>query len=295
MEEFDCVSRTWPGGKVIVSRSVFDDDLVSAKQSKVMGLRRVHLPLRGYLLCDYGSGDKASTQVVFICTVNVASIFSEIAGQLEIPKSLRLAVDDLMNFSFLEKVANAPEDTVGRAPSMIDVFSGFLKRFRSPSGSDVKHIANRRESSDDNDIEFTMSENPMARKAAKQRTGKIPISLLPGSGDARKFEESNDVLPPIGESETQRHNFANNIQGSKMNPHRAEARQTTPPSSQTLASEMCETTVGVSPPPLSAQNKSGSSSWKMAIDKVNNASYFYNEVTMEVSWVRPDGFLEEDL
>ena len=163
MEEFDCDSRTWPGGKLLVSRSIFDDEIISAKQSKVMGLDRVNRPLQGYMLRDHGFGDRPMTQVVFICTVNVANLLSDVAGQVEIPKSLRTAVDELLHFSFVEKFGNNPEDT---RPSMFNAFSGFLTRLRSPSGNVIKHIKSQQATRNEDEDEYTVAANPIAGNAA---------------------------------------------------------------------------------------------------------------------------------
>ena len=199
MEDFDCDSSASPGGKLLLSRSIFDDNLVSAKQSKIMGLRRVSLPLRGFLLLDSGSGDKATT-VVFICTVNVASVFADISGQVEIPKALRIAVDELLNFSFVYNLGKNPDEM--RPSSLLNIFSGYLQRLRSPSGNDIKKVEDRQDpavtykiSYNKNDEEdFTSSANPIASKASKAGATKSAASR----GRAAELRQENRTEVEMG-------------------------------------------------------------------------------------------------
>ncbi|GMH49502.1 hypothetical protein TrVE_jg9591 [Triparma verrucosa] len=102
-EEFTAVCKYDPTAEMIISRSLFDDTLISRETTKTLNYVRADVRISGYLIRTVldSNGAAAGTRVTYITGVDLTKNTAALRfGRKNLKKSLKSAVDNLLDHAY---------------------------------------------------------------------------------------------------------------------------------------------------------------------------------------------------
>lgn len=189
IEEFHCDAKN--GGKIIARRAIFDEMLFNEKLSQSLGFWRADVPLSGYLISRSEASPTTSTKVVILIQADQSSFCSEAMAFVLVPRALRRATDELLDYSFSLKLG---KDTSRFSTSTsIDFGQGVRAAAANVAGLFRKTSLRGSES------DAEANENPM-----KSMEDAIGVQLPPKKENAmmKRYEKYKNSASSFGRNES---------------------------------------------------------------------------------------------